>query len=542
MPNLKLVYRALRKISDWTINGYYSEILVEGEENVPVDGPTIIVSNHHNEILDVATLSITVPHGRHLCFWAKSTMFKNILTRSIMESSGAIPVQRNPNTTVADPKSTLSSSVTRASLFQSSNLAIEAGGVPTIFPEGSSYVEPTIVQILSGFAWSAVEYVRWKKEAELVIVPVGIVYTDQATYQSRILVKYGTPIPMSKFKDALLNNDEAEANAVVREIAASVEQSFFDMTVNAVDRDTRTAAQTLLDVLEGNAYNISLPRWRLRSQQLIDFLSQSRNLGFKTLLIKYSALLHHTGLKHSDIPSSPSIFAACMPSLTSILLAPLYIPVLPLHLAGCITGDLARRACTKVGDKESHAQFRAVFGALGVGATTAGVLGGVHWGSVLRWVVKHTSVKALGRGVSLEAVAERATRTKFGRAVNYIGAGLVVLKFYGLLAPGLHARLKHLLASFRLVVGLTLGSSLSPEQVKPFMQLPPPDAPNAFLQRNRGKPSGKTRSSDAFWAARDRESQRDKVKASLGGVFLIKAVVEQREEVIREVRAMGNVL
>lgn len=102
--------------------------------------------------------------------------------------------------------------------------------------------------------------------------------------------------------------------------------------------------------------------------------------------------------------------------------------------------------------------------------------------------------------------------------------------------------MKRLLVSFRLAVGLTLGKALTPEQVEPFTQLPPPCAPNAFLQRNRGKVSGQTKSAEAFWVARDRESQRKKVKASLGGVLLIKAVLEQRKEVIEEVRAMGSLL
>ena len=39
---LKLVYRTLRKISDWTVTGYYSDCVVEGGENVPETGPLIM--------------------------------------------------------------------------------------------------------------------------------------------------------------------------------------------------------------------------------------------------------------------------------------------------------------------------------------------------------------------------------------------------------------------------------------------------------------------------------------------------------------------
>jgi len=39
---LKLVYRVLRTISDWTVAGYYSETYVEGKANVPEGGPLIM--------------------------------------------------------------------------------------------------------------------------------------------------------------------------------------------------------------------------------------------------------------------------------------------------------------------------------------------------------------------------------------------------------------------------------------------------------------------------------------------------------------------
>ena len=37
-----LAYRFLRKISDWTMAGFYSEVYVTGQENVPQHGPIIL--------------------------------------------------------------------------------------------------------------------------------------------------------------------------------------------------------------------------------------------------------------------------------------------------------------------------------------------------------------------------------------------------------------------------------------------------------------------------------------------------------------------
>ncbi|KAF9025222.1 hypothetical protein BDZ89DRAFT_953942 [Hymenopellis radicata] len=345
--NLQLVYRALRTISDWTVHGYYSELYVQGEENVPRDGPLIIASNHHNEILDVATLSVTIPSRRQLCFWTKSTLFRNPLSALILSSSGAIPVQRNPNG--ADGSS-------KAALFHSSTMAFANGKVIGVFPEGTSYTEPTIAQIMSGAAWAAVEYTRWQREAgravtkDAVIIPVGIVYTDKTRFRSSLRVQYGTPISMSEYVDELFHNPMGAsvddlAYGVVREITQRIEQQLFAMTINASDWETLYAAEPLRAIVYGRERKLSLKDWALITIwfRFIDLLSDpapSEPLGhIKESLIKYYSLLRRTGLLHSDLPCIPSsssrlryLFNLALPSPRTIILAPLYLPTLLLHI------------------------------------------------------------------------------------------------------------------------------------------------------------------------------------------------------------------
>lgn len=39
---LKIVYRILRKISDWSLSGFFSKVCVKGSKNVPSDGAVIL--------------------------------------------------------------------------------------------------------------------------------------------------------------------------------------------------------------------------------------------------------------------------------------------------------------------------------------------------------------------------------------------------------------------------------------------------------------------------------------------------------------------
>ncbi|KAF9059844.1 hypothetical protein BDP27DRAFT_1340522 [Rhodocollybia butyracea] len=362
---LKLVYRALRKVSDWTVTGYYSEVVVEGQENIlniqhdTSYGPVIIGSTHHNEMIDIATLSMTMPkaHGerRHVSFWAKESMFRNPVGGWVMRSSGAIPVKRNlDKSEVGLSGQGVKESNGSESLFSSTIHALSLGGVVGVFPEGTSYTQPGIVQVLPGTARAAVEYEFWRDKSrqdsmpgdDVVIVPVGIVYTDKSQYQSRLLVRYGKPIRIKEVLStpttsslsssldfstldtsansssfSLLDTStgtsspsrppstldtDAEAvsatrmHSATKDLASRLERALFGLTINAPDWETLYAAGVARDIIFENK-ELALRNWVPVSQLIIDLLSPESELVIeaKHALTRYFALLHHTGLSHA---------------------------------------------------------------------------------------------------------------------------------------------------------------------------------------------------------------------------------------------------
>ena len=266
---LKLVYRTLRLISDWVLPGFFSEVSVEGTENVRSEGALILlsyISFLHTNRSDASLLSpgrratimrllilprcvgnfafrdnrvfltrnhvaATIPHRRIIAYWAKASLFKNPISRFIVESAGAIPVARAPRSKevttqdqgqdgpmngfhngvsngTASPASPASQRGpnSQQALFEATyrELAKPGGSVLGVFPEGTSYTLPRIVQVKEGAARAALGYIRWIRDcsgygatsevsdsADLIsIVPVGIVYTDKSHYRSRVYVKY----------------------------------------------------------------------------------------------------------------------------------------------------------------------------------------------------------------------------------------------------------------------------------------------------------------------------------------------------------------
>lgn len=99
--------------------------------------------------------------------------------RYILFSSGNIPVDRK--------------SKDRQVLFKGTFESLSQGQAVALFPEGTSYTEPRIMQVKDGAAWASLEFAKWLKEnpdhphqQDVVIVPASIVYTNKSKYRSNV--------------------------------------------------------------------------------------------------------------------------------------------------------------------------------------------------------------------------------------------------------------------------------------------------------------------------------------------------------------------
>ncbi|KAL5520982.1 hypothetical protein ACEPAG_8904 [Sanghuangporus baumii] len=435
LHELKLVYRILRLISDWTLSGFFSEVCVEGVENVQSEGALVLTPCHHNEIIDIATLSATVPHRRIIAYWTKASLFRNPVSRFILKSAGSIPVARVPRSKEAEDNlksgsqhgfsngfaTTLDPSSRRGPndqqvLFDATykELAKGGGGVLGVFPEGTSYTLPRIVQVKEGAARAVLGYTRWMRNHRgygatadtwdsatfISVVPVGIVYTDKSRYRSRVYVKYGRPIDLQPFVDqCLLSNVDSvpsEGNVfqeAVRRLTDEIEKKMLDLTINTTNWETLYAAKTSRAILWPNVEDLPLKKFVKVSKIIVAIFEHPtiEIAELKESLLHYHALLHHTDLTHAALdhvplpatrengsisnhlgctdPSRKSLstsslvkLATGLPSLALPLL--LSLPAHLVHTPAYALASLTSR--TFAGEEEeARAQYKAIFGGLG---------------------------------------------------------------------------------------------------------------------------------------------------------------------------------
>jgi 1-acyl-sn-glycerol-3-phosphate acyltransferase len=146
-----------------------------GRRNVPESGGVLLISNHLS-YLDVFFLGI--PLRRPLNYVARSTLFVPVLA-SLMRSVGGFPIQREG---------------IGASGLKETLRRLRAGGIVTLFPEGTRSADGELGPLKSGIAVLV-------SRTHVPVVPVGLAGTFEVWPRSRrlpvphpIRIHYGPPI------------------------------------------------------------------------------------------------------------------------------------------------------------------------------------------------------------------------------------------------------------------------------------------------------------------------------------------------------------
>jgi uncharacterized membrane protein/1-acyl-sn-glycerol-3-phosphate acyltransferase len=184
-----------------------ADVRVEGESNVPSQGPVLIISNHYHHLLDGCALLASSPRDIHIVAavdWAGAGLKRRLLELGCRmarwpmvvrpDSSGGDSIREARNPAIL--RQALRDAV--ALLSEGRALVVFPEGYPTIDPHGSRKENGDTLDFQSGFATIARAAQR-RTGYEIPIVPTGFNYQQSANGGWDITLRFGAPIYLRNY-------------------------------------------------------------------------------------------------------------------------------------------------------------------------------------------------------------------------------------------------------------------------------------------------------------------------------------------------------
>lgn len=163
--------RFARWLGGIALHWFYRDIIVDGRERIPRDGPILVAMNHQNALVDALLAMSVVP--RDVRITAKATIGANPLGALLVRSLGIVPLRRS-----ADEGATVDRSRNEHA-FAAIESALRDREAVLMFPEGRSHNEPGIAPLKTGLARAALR-ARASGVHGIRIVPIGTAFEDKS--------------------------------------------------------------------------------------------------------------------------------------------------------------------------------------------------------------------------------------------------------------------------------------------------------------------------------------------------------------------------
>ncbi len=369
-----MIRAAATAVSRLVLRVFYRRIEASGLERVPSSGPTILVLNHPNGLMDPLLLLCLSP--RPVSFLAKSPLFTMPFVSFFVKAFGSIPVYR-PQDADADVRR-------NRETFAKARDLLKRGGVLALFPEGISHDEPRLMPLKSGAARIALGAAA---EGPVTIVPAGLTYEARDIFRSGALLRIAEPFTVEPIP---LDEKGEPPRTAVKALTGRLRVAMEQATLQADDQatlDLAAVAETLFapGTEDGLDARFALRRILLERGARLRESHPDRTAAISARIERFARVLSTSGLSPADLDGgtvraelAASAFAAL---LVALFLAPPALVGLAAHApAYNLIGPLARRLSR--GDTDIVATIKVLGAFLFFPLTwiALGVAAGLAWG------------------------------------------------------------------------------------------------------------------------------------------------------------------
>ncbi|MBK6903257.1 MAG: 1-acyl-sn-glycerol-3-phosphate acyltransferase [Saprospirales bacterium] len=270
---------------------YFRRIHYSHRSRIPKGRRIIFAINHPSAFLDALISGAFLPFP--LYFFIRGDAYINPLVRAILLSLHTLPIFR-----FRDGFNRLKGN---QETFDRSYLILKKGTSPIMLAaEGGNSERQRLLSLQKGAAKLAFGAFTEQGLKDIVLVPIGVNYTDVQRFRSSAMVSVGEPLYLENYLDSYSN----DPRLTVQQLTSDLERNMREVVVQIDRPEDEAWANPLLDIArEGEG-----PRWPFSSQASplerefqrvgrINKMSREEKAACWKDLMSYRELLEKAGLR-----------------------------------------------------------------------------------------------------------------------------------------------------------------------------------------------------------------------------------------------------
>ncbi len=337
-----MFYRFLKITIGTAIRLFFRRIAIVGTENLPIDKPIILVSNHPSAFMDPLVLGIILK--KPLYFFARADIFKPGFSNWIMKQAHMSPIYRIVDGAELLEKNDMVFSSAYQLLFQKKTLLL--------FGEG--FTDEEFIRRVKPMKKGSMRIAlgaenKFDFKLDVKIVCVGINYSDPHKFRSDVLVSFSQPIEVRKYKDSFLEHNNKAMQELNKEIYSSLKKEVIHIENVAY---TELFEQLLIVSRKGinNDFydkNIPLPeRWKFSKQLSAAFNKMGNENSIEMEVLKNKCGEYFNGLNKLNLTDESLINTGRSNSDSSFVNCLILFFTFPLFLLGMFNNYLPVKLST----------------------------------------------------------------------------------------------------------------------------------------------------------------------------------------------------
>ena len=360
-----MLWHILKYYLGFVIAVFFKKTTIKNAQNLKVKGPVIVAVNHPNAFMDPIALT-TLVYPPRLRYLARGDAFKKGIVTILLESLGIIPIFRIQDGGKEGLKK-------NDETYERVNSLLKKNKKIIIFAEGLCIQERRLRPLKKGVPRMVFGAMESEGLNDLIVVPVGINYTDPSQFRGTLFCNVGEPIKMidymAAYKEApakTMNQFLADLAPKMKELIVHINHTRSEEVISHLEEVYRTKYYTQLNYKLNN-----LEHDFLFSTKVVDVINKAEEIQPEKVQELNQKTVHYfKELKKYHIKDwlvNPTNQSSITYPLFTLRL--LYIIItLPIYFKGLVASYLPYKLTDLITTKKVKViEFKASFN-MGIGA------------------------------------------------------------------------------------------------------------------------------------------------------------------------------